>query len=111
MDHRNRRNPYTLNHWVVGSIPTRCRPQYQGGQACLLHVDVPLSPNRLEQRIGRLDRFGAGSFIAAVAQEKTGQVLAVEAPAVRTGRPSGDRGWCSRQGQVDYWARACLRYL
>lgn len=30
--------------------------------------------------------------IAAVAQEKTGQVLAVEAPAVRAGRPSGGPG-------------------
>src|SRR6516165_4160487 len=23
-DHRKRPQPYTLNHWVVGSIPTRC---------------------------------------------------------------------------------------
>ena len=23
-DHRERPKPYTLNHWVVGSIPTRC---------------------------------------------------------------------------------------
>jgi len=24
-DHRKRPQPYTLNHWVVGSIPTRCK--------------------------------------------------------------------------------------
>jgi hypothetical protein len=24
-DHRNPPQPYTLNHWVVGSIPTRCK--------------------------------------------------------------------------------------
>jgi ATP-dependent helicase HepA len=32
----------------------------QGGKACMLHLDLPFSPNRLEQRIGRLDRFGVG---------------------------------------------------
>ncbi len=32
----------------------------QGGSTALLHVDLPLSPNRLEQRIGRLDRIGIG---------------------------------------------------
>lgn len=32
----------------------------QGGKACMLHLDLPLSPNRLEQRLGRLDRFGVG---------------------------------------------------
>jgi ATP-dependent helicase HepA len=32
----------------------------QGGQACMLHLDLPFSPNRLEQRLGRLDRFGVG---------------------------------------------------
>ena len=26
-DHRKRPKPYTLNHWVVGSIPTRCNRQ------------------------------------------------------------------------------------
>jgi ATP-dependent helicase HepA len=32
----------------------------QGGKACMLHLDLPFSPNRLEQRLGRLDRFGVG---------------------------------------------------
>jgi ATP-dependent helicase HepA len=31
-----------------------------GGRTVLLHLDFPLSPNRMEQRIGRLDRFGVG---------------------------------------------------
>ena len=26
----------------------------------LIHVDLPWSPNRIEQRLGRFDRFGAG---------------------------------------------------
>jgi ATP-dependent helicase HepA len=38
----------------------------QGGNTCLIHVDLPLSPNRLEQRIGRLDRFGVGSPVTSV---------------------------------------------
>lgn len=32
----------------------------QGGKACMLHLDLPFSPNRVEQRLGRLDRFGVG---------------------------------------------------
>ena len=32
----------------------------QGSQAELIHLDLPVSPNRLEQRIGRLDRYGTG---------------------------------------------------
>lgn len=31
-----------------------------GGRTVLLHLDFPLSPNRIEQRMGRLDRFGVG---------------------------------------------------
>src|SRR5262249_17475704 len=27
----------------------------------LIHVDLPWSPNRIEQRLGRFDRFGAGT--------------------------------------------------
>ncbi len=41
----------------------------QGGAACLVHVDLPLSPNRLEQRIGRLDRFGAGRRVKSYAMQ------------------------------------------
>ncbi|MCA9125639.1 MAG: DEAD/DEAH box helicase [Planctomycetales bacterium] len=28
--------------------------------ACAIHYDLPFSPNRIEQRMGRLDRFGSG---------------------------------------------------
>jgi len=31
-----------------------------GGRTVLFHLDFPLSPNRIEQRMGRLDRFGVG---------------------------------------------------
>lgn len=31
----------------------------QGGDKVIFHFDLPLSPNRLEQRTGRLDRYGA----------------------------------------------------
>ena len=32
----------------------------QGSQARIIHLDLPVSPNRIEQRIGRLDRYGTG---------------------------------------------------
>lgn len=35
----------------------------QGGNKVLVHFDLPLQPNRIEQRMGRVDRYGAGSSI------------------------------------------------
>ena len=32
----------------------------QGSQARIIHLDLPVSPNRIEQRIGRVDRYGTG---------------------------------------------------
>ncbi|MYZ42453.1 protein DpdE [Schauerella aestuarii] len=32
----------------------------QGGNKALVHFDLPLQPNRIEQRMGRVDRYGAG---------------------------------------------------
>lgn len=33
----------------------------QGGNKAIVHFDLPLQPNRIEQRMGRVDRYGAGS--------------------------------------------------
>ena len=38
----------------------------QTTKACLVHADLPLSPNRIEQRIGRLDRLGAKHAVVSV---------------------------------------------
>lgn len=35
----------------------------QGGQKLVIHFDLPLEPNRIEQRMGRVDRYGSGSAI------------------------------------------------
>jgi ATP-dependent helicase HepA len=32
----------------------------QGGRKAVVHFDLPVQPNRIEQRIGRVDRYGAG---------------------------------------------------
>src|SRR3982751_3392656 len=32
----------------------------QGGRKAGAHFDLPLQPNRIEQRLGRVDRYGAG---------------------------------------------------
>ena len=39
----------------------------QGGDKVLIHFDLPFSPNRVEQRIGRVDRYGSGSSIQSKA--------------------------------------------
>ncbi len=38
-----------------------------GGRKVVIHFDFPTSPNRVEQRIGRFDRFGSGNSIESVA--------------------------------------------
>jgi ATP-dependent helicase HepA len=35
----------------------------QGGEKIVIHFDLPLSPNRIEQRLGRADRYGSGDPI------------------------------------------------
>ncbi len=38
----------------------------QNSQAQLIHLDVPASPNQIEQRIGRLDRYGTGQPVESL---------------------------------------------
>lgn len=38
----------------------------QGGKKVVVHYDVPLNPNRVEQRLGRADRYGAGEAIRSL---------------------------------------------
>lgn len=35
----------------------------QGGDRAVIHFDVPFNPNRIEQRMGRVDRYGAGNRV------------------------------------------------
>jgi ATP-dependent helicase HepA len=37
-----------------------------GGHKVVIHFDLPASPNRVEQRMGRFDRFGSGKAIESV---------------------------------------------
>lgn len=38
----------------------------QGRRTVIVHTDLPLSPNRVEQRMGRVDRFGSGHGIRSL---------------------------------------------
>lgn len=38
-----------------------------GGRKVVIHFDFPASPNRIEQRMGRFDRFGSGNAIESIA--------------------------------------------
>ena len=60
------------------SEPDRCRVlvcdaraeeglNLHGGHKVALHYDLPPRPNRIEQRLGRLDRFGVGNAIRSLA--------------------------------------------
>ncbi len=60
------------------SEPDRCRVlvcdaraeeglNLHGGHKVAFHYDLPPAPNRIEQRLGRLDRFGVGNAIRSLA--------------------------------------------
>jgi ATP-dependent helicase HepA len=38
----------------------------QGGDKVIIHFDLPFAPNRIEQRVGRLDRYGSGAAIRSL---------------------------------------------
>ena len=38
----------------------------QGGRKIVVHYDLPLDPNRVEQRLGRADRYGSGDAVSLV---------------------------------------------
>ena len=39
----------------------------QGGEKIVVHFDLPIDPNRIEQRMGRVDRYGSGSPVVSLA--------------------------------------------
>lgn len=91
--------------------PARCRVlvcdaraeeglNLHGGRKVALHFDLPANPNRLEQRLGRLDRFGAGEPIRSAA------VICVDDPS--------EKAWlaCLEEGfNVFRHSIASLQYL
>lgn len=38
----------------------------QGGKKIVIHFDLPTAPNRIEQRMGRVDRYGSGNPIESI---------------------------------------------
>jgi ATP-dependent helicase HepA len=38
----------------------------QGGRKVVVHYDLPLNPNRIEQRLGRADRYGSGEAVRSI---------------------------------------------
>jgi ATP-dependent helicase HepA len=38
----------------------------QGGLKIVVHYDIPFNPNRIEQRLGRSDRYGAGESVKSI---------------------------------------------
>ncbi|TCL89540.1 ATP-dependent helicase HepA [Rhizobium sp. PP-WC-2G-219] len=38
----------------------------QGGRKAVVHYDTPFNPNRIEQRLGRVDRYGSGDTVRSV---------------------------------------------
>ena len=47
----------------------------QGGKKVVVHFDLPVQPNRIEQRIGRVDRYGAGDPVQSYVMLNQGSSL------------------------------------
>ncbi|RUR67533.1 hypothetical protein EJP67_10750 [Variovorax guangxiensis] len=74
----------------------------QGGRKAVLHFDLPLSPNRIEQRLGRVDRFGAGDPIKTLVLScNDNEVEQAWVDCVIDGFGVGDRSIASLQYLVD----------
>lgn len=39
---------------------------FQGGEKIVVHYDLPFNPNRVEQRLGRVDRYGTGDAVRSL---------------------------------------------
>jgi ATP-dependent helicase HepA len=39
---------------------------FQGGKKIVVHYDLPFNPNRVEQRLGRVDRYGTGDAVRSI---------------------------------------------
>jgi ATP-dependent helicase HepA len=67
-----------------------------------IHFDLPFSPNRLEQRIGRLDRYGRGNVIPTYAIESApGMITAAWADCLTEGFGVFDTSIASLQFAID----------
>ncbi len=67
-----------------------------------VHFDLPFSPNRLEQRIGRLDRYGRGTVIPTYAIESTpGTITATWKDCLTEGFGVFDTSIASLQFAID----------
>lgn len=53
--------------WLVCDHHAEEGVNLQGGDKVVVHFDLPLEPNRIEQRMGRVDRYGAGAAIKSFA--------------------------------------------
>jgi len=70
----------------------------QGGNKCIIHFDLPFNPNRIEQRIGRLDRFGTGKKIKSYVIRCTDDPLEMAwSEVLNTGLSVFDRSIASLQ--------------
>jgi len=59
----------------------------QGGNKVVVHFDLPLQPNRIEQRIGRVDRYGAGNSVQSFV------LIDNDAPLQKAWYEILDKGW------------------
>ncbi|WP_168174680.1 protein DpdE [Deinococcus sp. LM3] len=69
----------------------------------LVHLDVPLNPNRLEQRLGRLDRYGRGKPIVSyvLQHDSWPEVLKAHTEVMAQGLGIYDRSVASLQFLID----------
>jgi ATP-dependent helicase HepA len=84
----------------------------QGQRMILLHYDLPFAPNRIEQRMGRLDRYGVGMPVRSFAPaERQSQLFRAWAECLDVGFGVFERSIASLQYLVDQEMAAIRRDL
>ena len=84
----------------------------QGGKKIVVHFDVPFNPNRIEQRLGRADRYGSGAAVRSlvlVCEDDPVEVAWVE--YLDTALRVFDRSVASLQYVVEQTVRGIAREL
>lgn len=84
----------------------------QGGKKVVVHYDLPLNPNRLEQRLGRADRYGSGEAVRSIVLSCEDDPLeAAWLNYVDTALKVFDRSVASLQYLMDQTVRGITRAL
>jgi len=105
--HRFREDPYCKI--LICSRESEEGLNLHGGDAVMIHYDLPCSPNRIEQRLGRLDRYGDGTPVRSVVMiEEDAEMMGAWCDCLEKAFRVFERSIASLQYLVEEWQKKLL---